>query len=284
MATGTTTFEVSALAARSTVLPAVTQTNRRAPARPRRCRIDGNGDEPASFGFEPVQPVRAPSPQDAPARRCRRAPDDVCLSPADGLARVGMVGGASGYVAYAPALMRRPTVFKEVAMQLHMHSHHYVRRIPVWRAAVIGGCVAGAVFLVVQVVAAAIIGHDAWAPLRMIAAIYFGDDALAPSATVEVGTLLAALGVHFALSIVFALVLAVIIACFSLDSSIGMASVAGAVFGVLLYVVNYYGMTQLFPWFADARGWVSALDHIVFGLIVSDSYMRLERPARSGAA
>ena len=53
-------------------------------------------------------------------------------------------------------------------MQLHMHSHHYVRRIPVWRAAVIGGCVAGAVFLVVQVVAAAIIGHDAWAPLRMI--------------------------------------------------------------------------------------------------------------------
>ncbi|KVC70229.1 hypothetical protein WI73_14850 [Burkholderia ubonensis] len=169
-------------------------------------------------------------------------------------------------------------------MQLHMHSHHYARRIPVWRAAVIGGCVAGAVFLVIQVVAAAIIGHDAWAPLRMIAAIYFGDDALAPSTTVEVGTLLAALGVHFALSIVFALILAVIIACFSLDSSVGMASVAGAVFGVLLYVVNYYGMTQVFPWFADARGWVSALDHIVFGLIVSDAYMRLERPAQSSAA
>ncbi|KVC80640.1 hypothetical protein [Burkholderia ubonensis] len=169
-------------------------------------------------------------------------------------------------------------------MQLHMHSHHYARRIPVWRAAVIGGCVAGAVFLVIQVVAAAIIGHDAWAPLRMIAAIYFGDDALAPSATVEVGILLAALGVHFALSIVFALILAVIIACFSLDSSVGMASVTGAVFGVLLYVVNYYGMTQLFPWFADARGWMSALDHIVFGLIVSDAYMRLERPAQSSAA
>ncbi|OJA70852.1 hypothetical protein BGV71_26565 [Burkholderia ubonensis] len=168
-------------------------------------------------------------------------------------------------------------------MQLHMHSHHYVHRIPVWRAAVIGGCVAGAVFLVIQVVAAAI-GHDAWAPLRMIAAIYFGDDALAPSATVEVGILLAALGVHFALSIVFALILAVIIACFSLDSSVEMASVTGAVFGVLLYVVNYYGMTQLFPWFADARGWVSALDHIVFGLIVSDAYMRLERPAQRSAA
>ncbi|WP_322234504.1 hypothetical protein [Burkholderia stagnalis] len=271
--TGETTFDISAFAAyvasadRFSSLP-----------------VEGNGDEQASFVFEPVQPVRALPPQDEPDLRRRRAADVACLSPAVRVARVGTVGRALGYVAYAPALTRRRTAFKEMAMQLHMHSHHYVRRVPVWRAAVIGGCVAGAVFLVTQVVAAAIIVRDAWAPLRMIAAIYFGDDALVPSTTVEVGTLLAALGVHFALSIVFALILAVIIACFSLDSSVGMASAAGAIFGVLLYVVNYYGMTQLFPWFADARGWVSALDHIVFGLIVSDAYMRLERPARSSAA
>ncbi|MGU7781305.1 hypothetical protein [Burkholderia sp. PU8-34] len=169
-------------------------------------------------------------------------------------------------------------------MQLHMHSHHYVHRIPDWRAAVIGGGVAGAVILVLEIVEAVILGQGAWAPLRMIAAIYFGEDALAPSATFEVGILLAALGVHIALTIVFALILAVIIAPFSLDSSVGMATLAGAAFGVLLYFVNFYAMTQFFPWFADARGWVSALDHVVYGLIASDVYLRLERRSLDIAA
>ncbi|MGU7771412.1 hypothetical protein ACV229_14650 [Burkholderia sp. MR1-5-21] len=169
-------------------------------------------------------------------------------------------------------------------MQLHMHSHHYVHRIPDWRAAVIGGLVAGAVILVLELVEAVILGQGAWAPLRMIAAIYFGEDALAPSATFEVGILLAALGVHIALTIVFALILAVIIAPFSLDSSVGMATLAGAAFGLLLYFFNFYAMTQFFPWFADARGWVSALDHIVYGLIASDIYLRLERRSLDLAA
>ncbi|RQR34858.1 hypothetical protein [Burkholderia sp. Bp9142] len=169
-------------------------------------------------------------------------------------------------------------------MQLHMHSHHYVHRMPDWRAAVIGGGVAGAAILVAEIVEAVIVGQGAWAPLRMIAAIYFGEDALAPSATFEVGILLAALGVHAALTIVFGLILAVIAAPFSLDSSIGMATLAGASFGLLLYVVNFYAMTQFFPWFADARGWVSALDHVAFGLIASHVYRSVERRAQDLAA
>lgn len=169
-------------------------------------------------------------------------------------------------------------------MELHMHSHNFVRRVPDWRAAVIGGCVAGAVFLVIELVAMAIMGQSLWAPLRMIAAIVMGPSTVALSATFGVGILLVALVVHFALSIVFALILAVIIAPFSLDSSVGMATLAGAVFGILLYIVNFYGMTQFFPWFADARGWVTALDHVVFGLIASDAYLRLERRAEDTGA
>jgi hypothetical protein len=41
-------------------------------------------------------------------------------------------------------------------------------------------------------------------------------------------------------------------------------------------------MSQVFPWFADARGWVSFLSHIVFGLVAADMYVRLER--KEGAA
>lgn len=162
-------------------------------------------------------------------------------------------------------------------MELHMHSHHFVRRMPEWPAAVIGGCVAGAVFLVIELFAMRVMGQSVWASLRMIAAILMGRDVLAQPATFATGVMLVALVTHFVLSSLFAVILAVIMAPFSLDSSVGMASLVGAVFGVLLYVINFYGMTQWVPWFADARGWVSFLNHIVFGLVAADTYLSLER-------
>ena len=164
-------------------------------------------------------------------------------------------------------------------MELHMHSHHFVRRMPEWPASVLGGCVAGAVFLVIELFAMGVAGQSLWSPLRMIAAIVMGRDVLEQPAAFAAGVMLVALLVHFALSILFAVFLSVIMAPFSLDSSVGMASLVGAAFGVLLYVINFYGMTQWFPWFADARGWVSFLNHIVFGLVAADTYLSLESEA-----
>ena len=178
---------------------------------------------------------------------------------------------------------QRYAVLKEITMELHMHSHHFVRRMPEWPATVIGGCVAGAVFLVIELFAMRVMGQSVWALVRMTAAIVMGREVLTQPATFAAGVVLVALVVHFALSILFAAVLAVIMAPFSLDSSDGMASLVGAVFGVLLYVVNLHGMTQLFPWFADARGWVSFLNHIVFGLAAADTYLSLEKkPSYAG--
>ena len=47
---------------------------------------------------------------------------------------------------------------------------------------------------------------------------------------------------------------------------------AGAVFGLLLYVVNFYGFTAIFPWFAMAQNWVSIFSHIMFGVIAGWAY------------
>jgi hypothetical protein len=52
----------------------------------------------------------------------------------------------------------------------------------------------------------------------------------------------------------------------------GAAIAAGAVFGLVLYFVNFYGMTAIFPWFAMARNWVGIFTHIVFGLIAAWVY------------
>ena len=162
-------------------------------------------------------------------------------------------------------------------MELHMHSHHFTHRMPDWRAAAIAGCAAGAVFLVLEFLGMWFAGQSPWGAPRMIAAIAVGSGVLTQPPTFEVGIVLVALAVHFVLSVIFTLVLAVIIAPFNFDSGIGMVSLAGAVFGATVYLVNFYGMSQVFPWVADARSWVSFMSHIVFGLVAADTYLRLER-------
>jgi hypothetical protein len=48
------------------------------------------------------------------------------------------------------------------------------------------------------------------------------------------------------------------------------------VFGVFLYVINFHGMTYLFPWFSDARGSATFINHVLFGLVAGDMYLALE--------
>jgi hypothetical protein len=161
-----------------------------------------------------------------------------------------------------------------------MDSHHFTHRQPDWRAAALAGVIAGAIFLVLGVFLMTLItGESPLEPPRMIAAIILGRGALHSPQAFSVGIVLAAFVVHFALAIGLALILSLIIASFSLDSSMGMASLVGATFGVAVYLINFYGMTQFFPWFAEARNWVSVLVHIVFGIVAADMYMRLERRA-----
>jgi hypothetical protein len=109
-------------------------------------------------------------------------------------------------------------------MELHMQSHHFARRTPDWHVAAIAGLAAGVIFLILEVLATWILGTSPWAPLRMTAAIVMGHSAASQLATFDPSVTLVALVVHFALSLIFGLILAAIMASFSLDSSIGMAS------------------------------------------------------------
>lgn len=59
--------------------------------------------------------------------------------------------------------------------------------------------------------------------------------------------------------------------------SLGPALTLGGVGGLILYLVNFYGFTALFPWFAMARNWISIFGHIVFGLAASGVYVAVRR-------
>jgi len=85
--------------------------------------------------------------------------------------------------------------------------------------------------------------------------------------------LMSAMAVHLMLSIVIGVGFALVARRFGLV----MAVVAGAVVGLGLYVVNFYGFTAIFPWFAMARNMISIMSHIAFGAVLGLSYRMLAK-------
>ena len=56
-----------------------------------------------------------------------------------------------------------------------------------------------------------------------------------------------------------------------------MALLTRAVFGVVMYLFNFYGMVHFFSWFADMRSWATVFAHVVFGMVVAVMYWELEQ-------
>ena len=137
------------------------------------------------------------------------------------------------------------------------------------KAVLYAGLAAGVVFLVLELIFAPLfMGLSSWVPVRMIAAITMGISALSPPDTMEVGPLIAATIIHFALSLFYALIFAFI----AKGRSRLTDTILGAGFGLVLYVVNFYGFTYLFPWFAEARHWASIVSHLAFGAVLGFVY------------
>lgn len=137
---------------------------------------------------------------------------------------------------------------------------------PGWRAIVWAGVVAGVIATLAQVLLWLVFTDDFPAILfrdaRLTAALVLGRAVLPPPATFDTAVVLVATFIHFALSIVYAALLALLAARLRALAAL----LAGAVFGVALYAVNLYGFTELFPWFAEARGWIAVVTHVVFGV------------------
>lgn len=128
------------------------------------------------------------------------------------------------------------------------------------------------------------VGEDAWTLLlrdtRLTAAMVQGEAALSPSAGFDAGIMLAATGIHFALSLIYAALLLPVAKQLALVPSL----LVGVGFGALLYFVNLHGFTVIFPWFTVARGGITLAVHLVFGIAVMLTYRWLcTHAGRSGA-
>jgi hypothetical protein len=135
-----------------------------------------------------------------------------------------------------------------------------------WRAAIWSGFIAGTLATFVQVLLWLFFGEDFPAILyrdaRLTAAMVLGDSVLPPPATFDAGIMLVAALIHFMLSIIYAALLA----AFAARIKTVPPLLLGLGFGVSLYIVNLYGFAAIFPWFAQARGWITLIVHGVFGV------------------
>lgn len=97
---------------------------------------------------------------------------------------------------------------------------------------------------------------------RLTAAIVMGRAVLAPEPAWRWDVLVAATGIHFALSLGYAAIALPAVRRLRTRGTL----FAGAAFGLAIYIVNLHGFTLLFPWFEVARGWVTIFAHLVFGI------------------
>jgi hypothetical protein len=162
-------------------------------------------------------------------------------------------------------------------MESPMRSHRWEARRPDWAAAAVAGFGAGGVLMLLELFwSTLIVGSNPWGASRMVAAIVMGIDVL-NSSDYSTSVLVVALVTHYVIGVALGMLLGAIIAPFHLDSSAGMVLLAGAIFGLLIYLVNFYIVVAAFPWFAAMRGWSTAVAHLIFGMTAAITYWKLER-------
>jgi hypothetical protein len=148
------------------------------------------------------------------------------------------------------------------------------------------GLIAGAGFLVVQIILALATGNPALMPLRYAASVLVGIPALSQT-SLGVAVVLGLI-VHFALSALYGLIYGAFESRMSLE---GRASVArqtglGALYGLIIWFFNFQFIARLFyPWFLGAPQFLQLVLHAVtFGLPLGLFFTVAERRARQRAS
>lgn len=162
-------------------------------------------------------------------------------------------------------------------MQLHLHTHQWEARLPDWTAAAVAGFVGGAVVMVMELFwSIVVLDISPWAASHLVAAMVMGPEVLS-STSFSLSVVSVALVIHYVLGSIFGTVLAAVVAPFHFDSSTALIMFIGALFGLLLYLFNFYGMVRFFPWFGEMRNAVTLLSHLLFGMTAALMYRQLER-------
>lgn len=140
--------------------------------------------------------------------------------------------------------------------------------------AVGAGLAASAALTIVVGSAQLIKGTSPWIIPRMTAAILLGSRVAPPPDTFDPALVLVAAGIHVGLSVFYSIGIADAVCRLRRQAALA----AGLAIGAALYVINFYGFTGLFPWFARERGPAMLVGHLVFGAAAAGVYKAFETP------
>jgi len=164
-------------------------------------------------------------------------------------------------------------------MELRLRLHHWEGRSPDLMAAAVAGFAAGAVLMVLELLwAGAMMGEAPWRISQFVAALSMGPYSVlhAPAHVFDPTTVGVALLTHYVLGISFGLVLGAVVAGYHYDDDTKVSlPLIGAIFGALLYLLNFFALTEVFPWFAEMRAWGTFACHLIFGITAAELYGKL---------
>jgi hypothetical protein len=145
-----------------------------------------------------------------------------------------------------------------------------------WQIAICAGVIAATFSLAIETpIVWFMSGELPWGAARMAAAMVLGPTVLLPSAF-DIGVVLLAFIVHFALSIFYALILAYIIH----GETAFAAALTGAAFGAVVFVVDLFVLTDIFfPWFVTMRDTITLMSHLILGGVSGWTYTVLIKKA-----
>lgn len=139
------------------------------------------------------------------------------------------------------------------------------------KALLIAGLAAGTVMLLTNVILNPIVlDVNPGLTLRYFAALLLGSDSLTDDGS---GNLVLGVVVHYALSLLFAIPITLLIHRYGLTVGI----VGGAILGLALYSINIYTTTALFEWFFALKSSVLLISHVLFGAVAGGVYELFDR-------
>lgn len=142
-----------------------------------------------------------------------------------------------------------------------------------WRAALWAGMISSIVFYLLNIIVVPfILDVNMWVIIRLFASIFYGEPILAPPATFNLAALLISFATNLVLSIGFTFLVAFVFHKWGLLIGI----VGGAIFGLAIYLVNFYSLSFFFPWFFALSSWPFVVTHILFGAVSGGIYELLE--------
>lgn len=139
---------------------------------------------------------------------------------------------------------------------------------------VMAGVVGGVALALVMLVAAIAKGQDIWPGFKMASAPFLGERAMQPG--FDLGAVLAGTASHFAVSIVWGVLFAILFYGLSKPATLAV----GALWGIGVWLAMFYvvlPIAGLGEMAASAPIGMAILEHVIFGLAVAIGFLPFQR-------